>query len=393
VGRATSVVLSALGLLFSYLGARRYAGEAAGGIAVLLGATFVFGIYFQTITKTYALTTFLFSATFFLLSSQEGGRRKWVGGTVVVLLAAFTRLSAVLFALPLVVYAFLKADRRGKIMIAAVIFGAIVMAALLVMPKVEAAMWNLIIHHAAQWGDLSLSERVVVVVRDRSEALYRVFPSYIGLVGAMVVFGLKPMVRYVWGRPILLATILGLLLFSLPNLMSGAFHAEYFTPFVFGFMPILAVVFVEIKQRVGVFSRIGLYLVLIGALGLALFRGGWAFVDRTGGRLPVEEIREVADFVVENSTPEDQVFAMEGLWVVVEAERDTPPNMTMAQFSFYRGPVEEAADFKLINEFVTLDYFRAGIPKLVILTDFDWRILMNSEDFELVQAALTAGYE
>jgi hypothetical protein len=107
----------------------------------------------------------------------------------------------------------------------------------------------------------------------------------------------------------------------------------------------------------------------------------------------VEEIREAADFVAANSTVDDRIYALEGLWVVVEAERDTPPNMTMAQFSFFRGPTEEARALKLINEAITLDYLTAELPKIIVLTDVDWRILGNSQNYEAVVAALEEGYE
>ena len=60
LGRLTSIILSFGALLLGVATARRYAGARAGAIAALLFATFAFGIYFNSIVKTYALVSFFF---------------------------------------------------------------------------------------------------------------------------------------------------------------------------------------------------------------------------------------------------------------------------------------------------------------------------------------------
>ncbi|NIP27261.1 MAG: hypothetical protein GWO38_26480, partial [Phycisphaerae bacterium] len=71
-----------------------------------------------------------------------------------------------------------------------------------------------------------------------------------------------------------------------------------------------------------------LALTFIYALWIGLANGGQHLIDRSGGKAPIEEIQEVAIFVAEKTAAEDRIFAMEALWVVVEAERRTLPNMT-----------------------------------------------------------------
>ena len=71
-GRLTSVVFSVTAFLLSIKIAVNYGGKTAGGITSLLGGTFLFGIYFQSITKTYAMTTLFFILGLFFLASSSG---------------------------------------------------------------------------------------------------------------------------------------------------------------------------------------------------------------------------------------------------------------------------------------------------------------------------------
>ncbi|NIP27260.1 MAG: hypothetical protein GWO38_26475, partial [Phycisphaerae bacterium] len=47
----------------------------------------------------------------------------------------------------------------------------------------------------------------------------------------------------------------------------------------------------------------------------------------------------------------------------------------------------------LINEEIMLDYFRGGQAEMILLTDWDWRIIENSTNTEAIVAALEEGYE
>ena len=68
------------------------------------------------------------------------------------------------------------------------------------------------------------------------------------------------------------------------------------------------------------------------------------------------------------------------------------PGMTMAQFSFFDGDSEAARHLHLVNGQMILDYFDQGIPKMVILTSFDWASLRKAADYDRILASLSKNY-
>jgi hypothetical protein len=118
-----------------------------------------------------------------------------------------------------------------------------------------------------------------------------------------------------------------------------------------------------------------------------------SYIDLSGGRLPIEEIREAATVVKTNSTPKDEIYVLEALSVVVEADRQAMLGMTMAQFSLFDGETKTAEQLHLVNGQLTLGYFDQRIPRIIILTSFDWASLHETTEIDEIEASLKKNYQ
>lgn len=392
LGRITSVVFSTIAFIISLIIARNYSGKMASGITSLLGATFTYGIYFQSITKTYALTTFFFILAFFVLSSNFRQDLKLILSTIFVLLATLTRLSAVFFAVPFIVYVFVVSDTKKILITIALCLTASFWILILAFPNINATIWGLVTHHSLQWGNISTNERIAQVLNFRIPLLLIAFPSYFLLWAIILLKGFDQIKNNIRHHFAIFITTAGLFLFAIPNLISGGFYAEYFVPFIFVSFPITGIVYTKIFDRQGKYPKAIMNVVLLSTVVLGLIRGGYSFIDISGGHAPVEEIRNVSTIILENSTAKDKIFVLEALWLAVESDRQVMPNMTMAQFSFYDTDTNTANQLHLINGQIILSYIENSVPKIIILTDLDWGILRNTSYYEKIVSSLEKKY-
>ena len=187
LGRITSVVFSTATFLLSLRIAENYGGKMATAIAALLGATFSNGIYAQATTTTFALTSFFLMAAFFVLSSNLRQNHKAVLAVVFVIMATLSRLSAAFFAIPFVVYAFMIADKKGRLIILGLCLATLAGMLLLISANIDGAIWGLVGYHTGQWGDKSLLERAATIAGLRIPALLLGY-SYYFLLWATVFF-------------------------------------------------------------------------------------------------------------------------------------------------------------------------------------------------------------
>lgn len=392
LGRVTSAIFSTIAFVLSLMVARNYGGKMASGITSLLGATFTYGIYFQSITKTYALTTFFFILAFFALSSNFRQDLKLILSTIFVLLATLIRLSALFFAIPFIIYAFIVSNVKYKLIMVAFCLLALSWVLILALPNISAAEWGFLTHHSSQWGNISIAERIAQILNFRIPLLLVIFPSYFLLWATLFLMGYNQIKIHIKRYFIVFITITGLFLFAIPNLISGGFYADYFVPFIFISFPISGIAYTKIFHRQSQYSKIVMTVVLLSTLVLGLIRGGFYFIDISGGHAPVEEIRNVSTIISENSTPRDKIFVLEALWLAIESNRQVMPNMTMAQFSFYDIDTKTANHLHLINGQIALSYIENSIPKIIILTDLDWGILRNTFYYENIVASLEKNY-
>jgi hypothetical protein len=392
LGRALTAAVSFAAFLLCVQAAARRGGMKAGGIAALLGASFTYGIYFQSITKTYALTSLFFALAFFVLSSDS--KREWnfaLAGAF-AWLAVLTRLSAAFFALPVLLYAFFASGIRGKGAILALSLAAVSWMAVLTFPDPGAAAWGLVAYHTSQWGNATAAGRVAQIFLFRIPELLSAYPAYFLLYGALVLVGARranSSPARPWG---MIALLSGLCLFVLPNLASGGFGAEYFVPLIFLSFPIAGIACSKLSDAAGRIPRIALQTALLSALALGLLRGGYPFLEFSGGRTPVGKIREAAAVVSGNTAPGDSIFAMEALWVAVESGRPAVPNAAMAQFSYLQADTRTAERLHLMNGEIICRYFSGRVPKMVVLTDVDWGILRTAPEYECIADSLARNY-
>lgn len=392
-GRITTFLLSTTAMIFAMATAWRYADKKAAAITLLLWTTFAFGIYYHSITKTYALLTLFFVLTFFVLSSNMRPGWKAMIVTSLVLLAALTRLSALFFAVPILLYEFISAPKKVKfgIILLCVLAGA--WMAFLSIPKISPLWWNLIGHHTGQWGDLSVWGKIQDIFNYRLPSLVVVFPGYILLVITLLAVGFRQIKTYISQNRDILLILVALMCFALPHFITGGFHMEYFASFIFCMFPIIGILYTEVDEQKQGYRKLWVEGAMICALLLGLLLGGLSFVDTEGWRQPVAQVKAIAEVVSANSEPGDAIFAMEALWVAVEAERHTLPHMSMAQFSFTKADRETANSLKLINGQIILDYLDQKVPKIVVLTDLDWEIFEKTDEFEQITAALDEHYD
>ena len=279
LGRTTSVVFSMIAFVLSLKVARNYGGEMASGITALLGATFTYGIYFQSITKTYALTTLFFILAFFMLSSRLQQDFRVLLATIFVLLATLTRLSAVFFAIPFIIYAFLVSNTKTRLILITFGFAASFWILILALHNVDAVTWGLVTHHTSQWGNTSFKDRVVQIFDCRIPSLLRTFSLYVLLWITILSMGFRYFKNNIGSYSAIPITTLGLLLFSIPNLLSGGFCPEYFVPFIFVSFPIIAIAHTKILDHRGNYSKAFMNVVLLSSMVLGFIHGGLSFID------------------------------------------------------------------------------------------------------------------
>jgi hypothetical protein len=392
LGRVTSVAFSVAAFILALLIAANYGGKAASGLTAWLWATFSFGIYFQSITKTYALTTFFFLLTFFTLASHIKQETKLILAAAFVTLATLTRLSALFFAIPILLYAVLVGKTRTRLITTAIGLVALGWMLYLALPNPSAAVWGLLTYHTAHWGNIPTTQKILEIAISRIPRLFIVYGNYLVLAIVLLLMTRGKVKQSIRRFPIPLIVLAGLLLFVLPNLISGTFLEEYFVPLIFTALPIMGIALIMLLARLSIPKKVILNIAFLFALVWEFIWGGYFFIDRNNGITPIDAIKRVADVARENSEPQDQIFTLEALTVAVEADRPVPPNLAMASFSFSEADTKTANSLHLVNGELIADYFENGIPKVVVLTGQDWQIFRDSGIYEAISAPLERNY-
>jgi hypothetical protein len=392
LGRITSVVLSSAAFALAVFIARRHGGDMAGGITALLGGTFTFGIYFQSITKTYSLTTLFFMLTFLALSLNARKELRLSLATLFTLLAILTRLSAIFFAIPLLVYILVVSNWKNRLLNIGLCLAAFSWVLILALPNADAAVWGLVTHHTAQWGNKTTAERAAQIFGSRIPNLLRIFFPYVLLWITVLALGFKQIKENIGRYFEIFLLVTGLSLFAIPNLTSGGFYSDYFVPLIFTMLPITGIVYTKIIPKQGKYSRPVMVAALLSTMIVGSAYGGYESIDVVSGLPPVEEIRSISSVIAEKTTRQDKVLALEAFWAVVDADRSAAPNMTMAQFSFYDVDAKTVERLRLVNGQTIAGYVENGIPKVVVLTDLDWDILKRTSQYAEIATSLKKNY-
>jgi hypothetical protein len=375
LGRLTSIFISLSTLGMGIAVARRYAGARAGAIAALLFAAFTFGIYFNTIVKTYALVSFFLIATLWVLSSQLKETIKYPLAMLFALATALVRIAAVVFVVPVLLYAFFATPRlRTRLLILAESVAASLGAGFFLLPDWTAARWNLFDSHLEHWGDASLFAQINQLLAERLPDIVQNFGPVLMLsIAAGYALWRIPKLR-AWQRhpaPLYVVT-LGLVLFAAVHLVNGLWVTEYMVPAVVAFLPILAILLSQVYAGLEKQSQVFFQGTLLTALFLLMLTESIAHIDVTGRQLPLAEEDQAATFVAQHSQPTDPVLVLEALPVVLDADRSVVPGMTLAQFSLQSLDAATARQLHVVNPEMVLDMVNQSTAKIVIITDGDW---------------------
>jgi hypothetical protein len=372
LGRLTSALLSLGTFFMGIVIARRYGGPRAGMFAALLLACFTFGVYYNTIVKTYALVTFCFTATLHMLSSDLG-KRMYPLAVLYALVAALVRVTAVFFAVPILVYCLIAAPRKPRWLILGASVAMSIAAGFFIIPAWPAARWGLFTSHLSHWGTAPLFDQVRDILTGRLPAIVQTFGPLLVLGGAAGYFLLRDRDTKTWPRdpaPLLVVSA-GLVLFAASHLANGLWDVEYLVPAATVFLPILAIVVSRLYAESVSASRSFIQATLIAIVFLLPLGESTQHTDLTGGRLPLAEIDQVASFVIQNSQPNDKVLALEALGVTVDANRLALPGTTLAQFSLQPLDGLTAKRLHVFNNDLLAEAIEQKAARVIILTDGD----------------------
>ncbi len=377
-GRVTSVLLSIGTLVLSMVIARRYGGARAASITTLLFAGFTLCIYFNSIVKTYALVSFFFVATLFVLSSKPNDDTKYPLALVFAFGAVLARFTAIFFLAPVLVYVLITAPRaRTRVLVSLVCAAMVALAGFFLLPDWQLARWNLLDSHLSHWGTSPILVQLRDILSLRLPDIVHNFGPVLVLCAVALYFFVRNHRSRIWPRdpaPILAETV-GLALFGASHLVNGIWEVEYLVPAFTVFLPIIAIVLSHLYGETGSASRMLVQATLVAVIVLLPLGESTQHTDLTGGRLPLEEIDQVAAFVAQNSQPSDKVLALEALSVVVDANRFTLPGMTLAQFSLQEVDTATAQRLHVVNYDLVANAIEQKTARVIVLTDGDWNML------------------
>lgn len=380
LGRLTSILISLGTLGLSIVIARRYAGPRAGAIAALLLGSFTLCIYYNSIVKTYAYLSFCFAATLFVLSSNLSDNRKYLLALVFAFAAALVRVTALLFAVSILVYVLVAASQRARVIALCEGAAASMVAGFFMLPNWPAAQWDLFSSHLDHWGSAPVIDQFKQVLTVRVPEIAQNYGSALVLGAAALYFVLHRRGARPWPRdPAPIAAVAaGLFLFAASHLLNGIWQVEYLVPAVTVLIPILAIALGRLYAEARSPSRAFIQGAVVALTLLLPLGESTQHTDLTGGRLPLAEIDQVAEFVAQNSKPGDSVLALEALGVAVDADRRVLPGMTLAQFSFQDVDTQTAHQLHVVNYQIIAEAVERKAARVVLLTDADLAMLESS---------------
>ena len=403
-GRATSLFFTCLSFFLALKVSHRYGGEVGAGITAIFLGTFFFGIYYLIIVKTYALVTFFFMLTFFLLSGHSSEPLRFSLAMMSMGLAVATRLSALPAALLILLYVVWAGSSINTRLLP--LAGFLLVSApvvLILITDLQAASWDLLTYHMLPWSNTTLTEKMVSIFLVRpltfifwlSPYLFYVLLAF--LVGLLV--SREPLFRrkfqaYIRRRHEILAIFAAMGLFIFSHLQTGTWYLEYFVPAVFVCLVILSIGCVKIYRRLG--TQSGAQTITAGLIAVSLFIFAVPhlipLLDVNDGRTVMNRMHQVSERVSSFTKPGDSLIVLEALWIAIESQRSPAAGYTMGQFSYL--PFDhnnEARRLKMVNLHLVEEDIRRGQAKAVILTDLDW-LTLSRENADRVCQALRENY-
>jgi 4-amino-4-deoxy-L-arabinose transferase-like glycosyltransferase len=397
MGRLISVLIFAISLILLYQLSRKYFTIESFLWILILFAVYPFGLYFDTIVKTYALTLLCFVLSLYIWLSGLKAKLKYPLLFVVLLLGVLTRITVAFYVVVIglaALFQIWRLENRWKIylLVFASCLPLVLWGALFLYPDPSLMLWNIYGYNATIHNmKFSVSALRVFLPNLQTFLRYAGPFRYLG-----IPLGLG-FIHLAFARDLLSKQTKGLLWSALAGIAFIFLHffggkplTEYYVP------PIMLLVAISvwflfsfrIKSGLGTLIHWGsrLTLSLIAILWIVSGKFGVANYDLYQGHPPIQTIQTLAG-VVNGYYPGEPVFALEGLYVAIEADRAIFPGLSMAQFSILDMDTPTVSRIHMVNAEMVADRLRAPDTKIVILTDREISSLEQSiTDFDKLLA-------
>ena len=347
------------------------------------------GFYFDTIVKTYALTFFLFVLSFYVWISNAKPEVKYPILFLILLLGIFMRLTFAFYAVVIGMVAVLeiwKLKNKLKIYLFILVscLPLLLWGVSFLYPNPKLPVWNIYSYNASIHG-MGFS----------SDALNNFFPHLRGFlryvqpfrfIGISLILSIFSSAYY--GdlnqnkKSKLFLAAIACFSFAALHFFGDSPLLEYYVPTIM-FLVVLSIWFLfsftTVKSGVNTLilwsSRIVLGFLVVAWMINGKF--GIANYNLYKGNPPVRTLQEIAN-VVNQYGPSEPIFALEGLYVAVEANRDVLPGLSMAQFSIVDMSTTEASEIHLVNTEMVAEMLKSSNTKILILTEREIDSLQKS---------------
>jgi hypothetical protein len=395
-GRLISFLIFCASLLLVYLISKKTFKTESFLWILLLFTVYPDGFYFNSIVKTYALTFFFFLLSFYVWASSTNAEVKYPILFILLLLGTFTRITFAFYAVVVGMISILEIwnlKNRGRIYLItlAACLPFLGWSASFFYPYPALPLWNIYRYNAAIHG-MGFS----------ADALTNFFPHLRGFLryarpfrflGIPLLLSLLASAYYrsliqAKNRRLFLAALAGLSFICLHFFGEGPL-LEYYVPAIM-FLVVLSVWFLfSFTEATSIINHLILWVsrFTLGFIVIALIlagKFGIANYNLYQGHPPIRTVQEIAN-VVNHYAPGQPIFALEGLYVAVEANRQVFPGLSMAQFSIVDMSTKEVGEIHLVNTAMVADLLRSPNTKILILTEKEIAALDQSiNNFEMI---------
>lgn len=387
LGRIITAIFGLLTLILTMAVARKLAGKKSSLLAGAAIAVNPFVIYHMVITKTYSVSAMLITLSLFLIFSQGESKIRYPLAVMLLSLGTGVRLTVFpMLILALVYIAVIDKKYLFRSVLTSGLTSIFIFLPFFLMDP-PATYYNILGYHLARYNPQTVSEMVLSKLMTFFELTVK-FPfltSFILLGVALYVvprfkrFRLDTTEKGHWPHLLVFSSFVSIFLV---HFIPGAALAEYQVLTI----PLAAIfagwLFQDWSSNLSKYYRKSLLLIIVLGLLLFSFIGTrpihrlmdprTSYINLSGGRLPLREVSQVAEFIKEHTSPDDPLFTPH-IYLAVEAQRDVLAGMEMGIFSFYPDwSTARAKRYKVVNLDIIKEYIRSQKASALIITDLDF---------------------
>ena len=338
------------------------------------------GFYFDTIVKTYALTFLFFVLSFYIWISNAKAEIKYPTLFLILLLGIFVRLTFAFYAMIIGIVAVLeiwKLKNRSRVYLISLVscLPLLLWGASFLYPNPSLPLWNIYSYNATIHG-MGFS----------SDTLTNFFPHLRGFlryarpfrfIGIPLILSIFSSAYYASlgqnkKRNLFLAAVACLSFASL-HFFGDSPLLEYYVPAIM-FLVVISIWFLfsftTIRSGINTLilwaSRFTLGFIVVALITTGKF--GIANYNLYEGNPPIRTLQAIAK-AVNQYYPGHPIFALEGLYIAIETNRDVLPGLSMAQFSILDMNTKELKEIHLVNTEMIADILKSPDTKILILTE------------------------